>query len=43
MFSIICFSALFGSGFESDDDIPLLNPPPSAGSLPDSDGYYSHG
>ncbi|XP_062841982.1 unconventional myosin-XV [Trichomycterus rosablanca] len=34
--------ALFGSGFDSDDDIPLLNPPPTAGSLPDSDGYYSH-
>ncbi|XP_036422587.1 unconventional myosin-XV isoform X1 [Colossoma macropomum] len=35
--------ALFGSGFDSDDDSPLLIPPTLAStSLPDSDGYYSH-
>ncbi|KAG9343032.1 hypothetical protein JZ751_015250 [Albula glossodonta] len=39
--------ALFGSGFESDDDPPLSHAmapqaPPTA-SLPDSDGYFSHG
>ncbi|XP_016361399.1 unconventional myosin-XV-like [Sinocyclocheilus anshuiensis] len=35
--------ALFGSGFDSDDDSSLLLPQtmPSS-SLPDSDGYYSH-
>lgn len=36
-------SALFGSGFDSDDESPLLNPPMASTSLPDSDGYYSHG
>ncbi|XP_022539080.2 unconventional myosin-XV isoform X1 [Astyanax mexicanus] len=35
--------ALFGSGFDSDEDSPLLMPPALASaSLPDSDGYYSH-
>ncbi|XP_066530593.1 unconventional myosin-XV [Hoplias malabaricus] len=35
--------ALFGSGFDSDDDSPLLMPPAlTSSSLPDSDGYYSH-
>ncbi|KAG7316984.1 hypothetical protein KOW79_019282 [Hemibagrus wyckioides] len=34
--------ALFGSGFDSDDENPLLNPPLSSTNLPDSDGYYSH-
>ncbi|XP_034395181.1 unconventional myosin-XV [Cyclopterus lumpus] len=38
--------ALFGSGFESDEELPpafpLRNSRP-AYSLPDSDGYYSHG
>ncbi|KAK3532493.1 hypothetical protein QTP86_018529 [Hemibagrus guttatus] len=34
--------ALFGSGFDSDDENPLLNPPMSSNNLPDSDGYYSH-
>ncbi|KAF7691114.1 unconventional myosin-XV isoform X1 [Silurus meridionalis] len=34
--------ALFGSGFDSDDDSPLLNPPMASTSFPDSDGYYSH-
>ncbi|KAB5531005.1 hypothetical protein PHYPO_G00135900 [Pangasianodon hypophthalmus] len=34
--------ALFGSGFDSDDESPLLNPPMASTSLPDSDGYYSH-
>ncbi|KAF5899292.1 unconventional myosin-XV, partial [Clarias magur] len=34
--------ALFGSGFDSDDESPLLNPPMATTSLPDSDGYYSH-
>ncbi|XP_076864017.1 unconventional myosin-XV [Brachyhypopomus gauderio] len=36
--------ALFGSGFDSDDESPLLFAPAIANaSLPDSDGYYSHG
>ncbi|KAK5885272.1 hypothetical protein CesoFtcFv8_019000 [Champsocephalus esox] len=33
--------ALFGSGFDSDEDLPLRNSRP-AYSLPDSDGYHSH-
>lgn len=36
--------ALFGSGFDSDDDNSLLLPQTMLStSLPDSDGYYSHG
>uniref|UniRef100_A0A8C1X0L0 Myosin XVAa n=1 Tax=Cyprinus carpio TaxID=7962 RepID=A0A8C1X0L0_CYPCA len=36
--------ALFGSGFDSDDDSSLLLPQTMPNSsLPDSDGYYSHG
>ncbi|XP_042360382.1 unconventional myosin-XV [Plectropomus leopardus] len=37
--------ALFGSGFESDEELPsafLLRNSRPAYSLPDSDGYYSH-
>ncbi|XP_027004193.2 unconventional myosin-XV [Tachysurus fulvidraco] len=34
--------ALFGSGFDSDDETPLFNPPMASNNLPDSDGYYSH-
>uniref|UniRef100_A0A9J7WWJ1 Myosin XVAa n=1 Tax=Cyprinus carpio carpio TaxID=630221 RepID=A0A9J7WWJ1_CYPCA len=35
--------ALFGSGFDSDDDSSLLLPQTMPNSsLPDSDGYYSH-
>ncbi|XP_067238478.1 unconventional myosin-XV isoform X1 [Chanodichthys erythropterus] len=35
--------ALFGSGFDSDDDNSLLLPQTMlSSSLPDSDGYYSH-
>ncbi|XP_073801014.1 unconventional myosin-XV isoform X2 [Danio rerio] len=35
--------ALFGSGFDSDDDSSLLLPQTMlSSSLPDSDGYYSH-
>ncbi|XP_057203153.1 unconventional myosin-XV [Triplophysa rosa] len=35
--------ALFGSGFDSDDDSSFLLPQPMPNSsLPDSDGYYSH-
>lgn len=39
-------SALFGSGFDSDEELPSSLPLSSsrpAYSLPDSDGYYSHG
>lgn len=41
-------SALFGSGFDSDEELPLAFPLSSsisrpAYSLPDSDGYFSHG
>ncbi|KAM6966388.1 LOW QUALITY PROTEIN: unconventional myosin-XV [Tautogolabrus adspersus] len=32
--------ALFGSGFDSDEELPLSSRP--AYSLPDSDGYFSH-
>uniref|UniRef100_I3KF02 Myosin XVA n=1 Tax=Oreochromis niloticus TaxID=8128 RepID=I3KF02_ORENI len=38
--------ALFGSGFDSDEELPSSLPLSSsrpAYSLPDSDGYYSHG
>ncbi|TSK31311.1 Unconventional myosin-XV [Bagarius yarrelli] len=34
--------ALFGSGFDSDDENPLFNPPMTSSTQPDSDGYYSH-
>lgn len=38
-------SALFGSGFDSDDEFPPAFPLSGrpAHSLPDSDGYFSHG
>lgn len=39
-------SAMFGSGFESDEELPPAFPLRTSGpaySLPDSDGYYSHG
>lgn len=38
--------ALFGSGFDSDDELPPsfpLNSSRPAYSIPDSDGYFSHG
>ncbi|KAJ8413507.1 hypothetical protein AAFF_G00080140 [Aldrovandia affinis] len=38
--------SLFGSGFESDEDSPLVyamkHPAKPSSSIPDSDGYYSH-
>lgn len=42
-FVLTYHSALFGSGFDSDDETPLFNPPMASNNLPDSDGYYSHG
>ena len=40
-------SALFGSGFDSDEELPHALPLSSSSrpaySLPDSDGYFSHG
>ncbi|XP_041943714.1 unconventional myosin-XV isoform X2 [Alosa sapidissima] len=34
--------ALFGSGFDSDDESPLAMTRHAMPSIPDSDGYYSH-
>ncbi|XP_062386970.1 unconventional myosin-XV [Sardina pilchardus] len=34
--------ALFGSGFDSDDESPLTTTRHAMPSIPDSDGYYSH-
>lgn len=47
--STVCLlRALFGSGFDSDEELPPAFPLSSSSgrpaySLPDSDGYFSHG
>lgn len=41
--SVSHYRALFGSGFDSDDDSPLGMTHHAMPSFPDSDGYHSHG